>query len=42
MAVGDAFLDCNSSSAFYSLVAINSIKFVIWNEELLRSFEMCL
>jgi hypothetical protein len=42
MVVWYAFFDRNGSSAFYSRVAIDLIKVVIWNTEPLVRFEMCL
>jgi hypothetical protein len=38
MLVGDAFSDCNGSSAFSSRLTIYSIKVVIWNVEPLMGF----
>jgi hypothetical protein len=42
MTVGDAFSNCNGSSAFSARVAVDSIKVVFWNKEPLMSFQMSL
>jgi general stress protein 26 len=41
--VGNAFFcHCNGSSAFSNWEAVSTIKVVIWNEESLVGFEVCL
>jgi hypothetical protein len=42
MVVGDAFSNCDGSSAFPTPVAVNSINIVIWKKKPLSRFEMCL
>jgi hypothetical protein len=42
MVMGNAFSHCKSSSAFSSWEAVSPIKVIIWNEEPLMGFDMCL
>jgi hypothetical protein len=42
MVVGNAFSNCNGSSAFSARVAVGSIKVAIWNKDPLTRFQMCL
>jgi hypothetical protein len=42
MIVGNAFSNCNGSSAFYARVAVGSVKMEILNKEPLMRFQMCL
>jgi hypothetical protein len=42
MVMGNDFSHCNGSSVFSSLEAVSPIKVVIWNEEALMGFEICL
>jgi hypothetical protein len=40
--MGDAFFNCNGSSAFYTREAVGPINLVIWNIEPLMRFYVCL
>jgi hypothetical protein len=42
MVMGNAFCNCNGSSAFSYREAVSLIKVVIWNKEPLMSFQMSL
>jgi hypothetical protein len=42
MIMGNAFPNCNGSSALYVRVAVGTVKVEIWNKEPLMIFRMCL